>query len=57
MASVDQNKLMASRMKAEGEHRSTGRCPVCNNVVSGPMKDGSVDIYGHISFKCNRQNS
>lgn len=56
MASSDQNKLMASRLKAEGVQRTSARCPVCGKVVGGNMKEGSVDIYGHIAFKCLKQN-
>ncbi len=35
---------MAARMKADGVHRESARCPVCNGIIS------LRSIYNHISF-------
>ncbi len=35
---------MASRLKAEEDERTVGRCPICNRVIS------LADFYVHLAY-------
>lgn len=42
------NQAMAARMKANGEERTTGKCPVCYQTVQ------NAKMQHHMGYECGR---